>query len=91
MHQGSYLVEMSDEGLMIDAIEQCLRVVIKALKKSQQRSCSIHLRQEIAGRAQMIRIVVKRLASTVTRSVGLVFCAAIRTFRRESQPHQQVI
>ena len=34
MKQGSYQVEMSDEGMMTDDIEDCLRVVTKALKKS---------------------------------------------------------
>jgi len=34
MKQGSYQVEMSDEGLMSEDIEDCLEVVIKALKKS---------------------------------------------------------
>jgi uncharacterized protein YeaC (DUF1315 family) len=34
MKQGSYQVEMSDEGLMTDDIEECLQVVIQALKKS---------------------------------------------------------
>ena len=33
MKQGSYQVEMSDEGLMTDDIEDCLSVVIKALAK----------------------------------------------------------
>jgi uncharacterized Zn finger protein len=33
MKQGSYQVEMSDEGLMTDDIEECLSVVAKALKK----------------------------------------------------------
>ena len=33
MKQGSYQVEMSDEGLMTDDIEECLRVVVQALKK----------------------------------------------------------
>jgi uncharacterized Zn finger protein len=33
MKQGSYQVEMSDEGLMTDDIEDCLSVVIKNLKK----------------------------------------------------------
>jgi len=33
MKAGSYQVEMSDEGLMTDEIEECLMVVIKALKK----------------------------------------------------------
>jgi uncharacterized Zn finger protein len=33
MKQGSYQVEMSDEGLMTTDIEDCLEVVLKALKK----------------------------------------------------------
>lgn len=34
MKQGSYQVEMSDEGMMTEDIEECLQVVIKAIKKS---------------------------------------------------------
>lgn len=34
MKQGSYQVEMSDEGMMTTDIEECLAVVVKALKKS---------------------------------------------------------
>ena len=33
MKQGSYQVEMSDEGLMTDDIEECLMPVIRALEK----------------------------------------------------------
>jgi hypothetical protein len=33
MKQGSHQVEMSDEGLMTQDIEECLRAVIPALKK----------------------------------------------------------
>ena len=33
MKQGSYQVEMSDEGMMTDDIEGCLSVVLQALKK----------------------------------------------------------
>jgi hypothetical protein len=33
MKQGSYQVEMSDEGLMTDDIEECLNVVLEALRK----------------------------------------------------------
>ena len=33
MKQGSYQVEMSDEGLMTDDIEECLQVVVAALRK----------------------------------------------------------
>jgi hypothetical protein len=34
MKQGSYQVEMSDEGLMTPDIEDCLNVVLKALEKA---------------------------------------------------------
>ncbi len=34
MKQGSYKVEMSDEGMMTADIEECLAVVVKALKDS---------------------------------------------------------
>lgn len=34
MNQGSYQVEMSDEGLMTDDIEECLQVVVQALSNS---------------------------------------------------------
>src|SRR5438270_8103970 len=34
MKQGSYQVEMSDEGLMTQDIEDCLQVALKALEKS---------------------------------------------------------
>jgi hypothetical protein len=33
MEQGSYQVEMSDEGMMAEDIEECLEVVVRALKK----------------------------------------------------------
>ena len=33
MSQGSYQVEMSDEGLMTDDIEECLEVVVKAVRE----------------------------------------------------------
>ena len=33
MSEGSYQVEMSDEGLMTEDLEKCLHVVIKALEK----------------------------------------------------------
>lgn len=34
MKQGSYQVEMSDEGLMTEDIEDCLNVVLEAVRKS---------------------------------------------------------
>ncbi len=34
MRRGSYQVEMSDEGMMTDDIEDCVKIVIAALKRS---------------------------------------------------------
>jgi hypothetical protein len=36
MDRGSYQVEMSDEGLMTDDIEECLKVVIQALRNGDR-------------------------------------------------------
>jgi uncharacterized Zn finger protein len=41
MQQGSYQVEMSDEGLMTEDIEECLRVVLKALQQCSLPSAEI--------------------------------------------------
>ncbi|QVL33973.1 hypothetical protein KIH39_08720 [Telmatocola sphagniphila] len=41
MKLGSHQVEMSDEGLMTDDIEECLNVVIQALKKSSLSSAEV--------------------------------------------------
>jgi len=48
MKEGSYQVEMSDEGMMSEDIEECLQVVIKALKK-----CDLPLGEVIAWCAKM--------------------------------------
>ncbi len=49
MKQGSYQVEMSDEGLMTQDIEDCLRVVIKSLKK-----CDLPADKVIAWCSEML-------------------------------------
>ncbi len=41
MHDGSYQVECSDEGLMTDEIQDCLLPVIKAIGKSGLKSADI--------------------------------------------------
>jgi len=48
MRQGSYQVEMSDEGLMTSNMEECLSVVVEALKK-----CALPARDVIAWCAEM--------------------------------------
>ncbi len=50
MDQGSYQVEMSDEGLMTESIEECLSVVVKALKKRD-----LPLGETIAWCAEMVK------------------------------------
>jgi hypothetical protein len=41
MKQGSYQVEMSDEGMMTEDIEDCLSVVLKTLKKCDLAAAEI--------------------------------------------------
>jgi len=41
MKRGSYQVEMSDEGLMTENIEECLSVIITALKKSDMPAADV--------------------------------------------------
>ena len=50
MKQGSYQVEMSDEGLMTEEIEDCLKAVIKALGK-----CDLPAAEVIAWCSAMIK------------------------------------
>ncbi len=42
MSKGSYQMEMSDEGAMIDDIQECLQPVIKALRKSGLPNQNVH-------------------------------------------------
>ena len=41
MRQGSYQVEMSDEGMMTEDIKDCLQVVVKALSESELPAAEI--------------------------------------------------
>lgn len=50
MKQGSYQVEMSDEGLMTQDIEECLGKVLPALKK-----CDLPPREVLAWCAEMLK------------------------------------
>lgn len=50
MKEASYQVEMSDEGLMTEDIEECLRVVLKALKQ-----CGLSPGEGIAWCAEMLK------------------------------------
>jgi hypothetical protein len=50
MKQGSYQVEMSDEGMMTDEIKECLKVVIVALEK-----CDLPASEVLAWCEKMIK------------------------------------
>ena len=50
MEKGSCQVEVSDEGLMTEDIEECLRVVLKALKQ-----CELPPGEGIAWCAEMLK------------------------------------
>jgi len=50
MDQGSYQVELSDEGLMTDDIEPCFRPVLKTLRK-----CDLPAAEVIAWCAEMLK------------------------------------
>ena len=83
MKQGSYQVEMSDEGLMTQDIEECLRVVLQALKKCDlppdevvawyarndpERPCGMHLR---SGSLRRLRSApLQGITVAITRPPG---------------------
>ena len=84
MKEGSYQVEMSDEGLMTDDIEECLSVVVKALKKcdlppgeviawceadDQERPRGIHLRSGTSGAAKPLRGIAAVVSRRRSRDV----------------------
>jgi len=68
MKQGSYQVEMSDEGMMTDDIEACLQVVISALKK-----CNLPDDDVIAWCAAMAK----------TDRVGFICDTELQALRKE--------
>jgi len=65
MKQGSYQVEMSDEGLMTQDIEECLAVVTQALKK-----CDLPPGEVIAWCAEMAKR--DRVAFIFNRELGAI-------------------
>jgi hypothetical protein len=68
MKQGSYQVEMSDEGLMTQDIEECLAVVAQALKK-----CDLPPGEVIAWCAEMAK----------RDRVGFIFERELGTIRNQ--------
>lgn len=50
MDQGSYQVEASDEGLMTEDIEPCLRVILKALRR-----CDLPAAEVVAWCTEMLK------------------------------------
>lgn len=75
MKQGSYQVEMSDEGLMTEDIEDCLNVVFKALEKSDLAAaeviawCSAMLEKDRVGfiARESLESLRKRFQKTAAR------------------------
>jgi hypothetical protein len=70
MKQGSYQVEMSDEGLMTQDIEDCLDVVLKALEK-----CDLPANEVIAWCSAMLD----------NDRVGFIAQEAIQSLRNRAQ------
>lgn len=70
MKQGSYQVEMSDEGMMTEDIEDCLNVVIKALKKSDLAAA---------------KILTWCSAMTANDRVGFIAEKALRSLRGQAE------
>ncbi len=70
MKEGSYQIEASDEGLMTDDIEECLKVVIKALKK-----CDLPSAEVVTWCSAMLK----------NDRVGFVCEDALRTLRSRSE------
>ena len=70
MKQGSYQVEMSDEGLMTQDIEDCLEVVLKALAK-----CDLPAAEVIAWCSAMLD----------TDRVGFIAREPLRSLRNRTQ------
>jgi hypothetical protein len=71
MEKGSYQVEMSDEGLMTEDIEECLTVVIQALK-----TCDLPASQVTAWSGNMLK----------ADRVGYISERELRALREQSQP-----
>ena len=80
MDQGSYQVEMSDEGLMTDDIEACLRPVLKAL-----HACDLPAAELIAWCAEMLKADrVGFICDQELRTLRQQFDAAVILTRRPS-------
>jgi uncharacterized Zn finger protein len=70
MKQGSYQVEMSDEGLMTQDIEDCLDVVLKALEK-----CALPANEVVAWCSAMLD----------TDRVGFIAREPLQSLRNRTQ------
>lgn len=71
MKEGSYQVEASDEGLMTEDIEECLRAVINALKK-----CNLPPTEVFTWCSEMLE----------NDRVGFICEDELQKLRRKSQP-----
>ena len=76
MKRGSYQVEMSDEGLMAEDIENCLSVILEALRKSDLPAAEV-----IAWCAAMLD----------SDRVGFIARESVQSLRNQVQPHHGTI
>ena len=91
MKEGSYQVEMSDEGMMTDDIKECLKVVIVALKKcdlpasevigvvredARERPRGMPVRSGASGAARQVKGIA--VVITQRRLYGYGKCCTVR-------------
>lgn len=69
MKSGSYQVEMSDEGLMTEDIEHCLRVMIQSLAKSDLPASEVIAWCEAMNTSDRTGFIATRLTDTLRRQV----------------------
>jgi len=72
MKAGSHQVEMSDDGLMAEDIEECLRVVIKTLKKSDLRQGERIACCEEMRHRDCVGFILRSRPSNATRPLRVV-------------------
>ena len=69
MKRGSYQVEMSDEGLMAEDVEDCLKVVIEAVTKSDLPADEVRAWSSALLKADRMGFIVRRPLEALRRRV----------------------
>ena len=81
MHRGSYQVEMSDEGLMTDDIQACLKVVLEALRKCDLPAAEVAAWCTRDAQTRPRGIPVRPGASGAATTIQGVTVTIIRVYR----------